>query len=145
MTGASKENGDPGVRHPIDEVEPFDLGRDPIGLCRGLVEHEGFHRAGVRCRLDRTGPSRQLRSGGQRQRICVARALALNPKLIIADEPTSALDADTRQAFVRLLFAQCSEAGSSLLFVSHDASLEHLFDRSLSIERLNQAPSQEVR
>lgn len=76
---------------------------------------------------------------GQQQRVAAARALIGQPELIIADEPTSALDADAREAFLQLLFAECREAGSSLLFVSHDQSLAPLFDRSLSLAELNRA------
>ena len=61
------------------------------------------------------------------------------------DEPTSALDYDARENFIRLLFAECREAGSSLLFVSHDQSLAPLFDRHLSLAELNRtATSAEV-
>ncbi|WP_422421372.1 ABC transporter ATP-binding protein [Pseudomonas sp. GZD-222] len=74
---------------------------------------------------------------GQQQRVAAARALIGQPELVIADEPTSALDADTREAFIRLLFAECRDAGSSLLFVSHDQSLATLFDRQLSLAELN--------
>ncbi|OLS60820.1 ABC transporter ATP-binding protein [Pseudomonas putida] len=76
---------------------------------------------------------------GQQQRVAAARALIGQPELVIADEPTSALDADTREAFIRLLFAECRDAGSSLLFVSHDQSLAPLFDRQLSLAELNRA------
>jgi len=76
---------------------------------------------------------------GQQQRVAAARALIGQPELVIADEPTSALDADSREAFLQLLFAECREAGSSLLFVSHDQSLASLFDRSLSLSDLNRA------
>ena len=76
---------------------------------------------------------------GQQQRVAAARALIGQPELVIADEPTSALDADSREAFLQLLFAECREAGSSLLFVSHDQSLAPLFDRSLSLADLNRA------
>ena len=76
---------------------------------------------------------------GQQQRVAAARALIGQPELVIADEPTSALDADAREAFLELLFAECREAGSSLLFVSHDQSLARLFDRSLSLAELNKA------
>lgn len=76
---------------------------------------------------------------GQQQRVAAARALIGQPELVIADEPTSALDADSREAFLKLLFAECQEAGSSLLFVSHDQSLAPLFDRSLSLSDLNRA------
>ncbi|MDO7904050.1 ATP-binding cassette domain-containing protein [Pseudomonas sp. K1(2024)] len=76
---------------------------------------------------------------GQQQRVAAARALIGQPELVIADEPTSALDADTREAFIRLLFDECRSAGSSLLFVSHDQSLAPLFDRDLSLAELNRA------
>ncbi len=76
---------------------------------------------------------------GQQQRVAAARALIGQPELVIADEPTSALDYDAREAFIRLLFAECRDAGSSLLFVSHDQSLAPLFDRSLSLAELNRA------
>lgn len=76
---------------------------------------------------------------GQQQRVAAARALIGQPELVIADEPTSALDADSREAFLQLLFAECRAAGSSLLFVSHDQSLAPLFDRSLSLAELNRA------
>ena len=76
---------------------------------------------------------------GQQQRVAAARALIGSPELVIADEPTSALDADSREAFLRLLFAECDAAGSTLLFVSHDSSLEALFDRALSLRDINRA------
>ena len=76
---------------------------------------------------------------GQQQRVAAARALIGQPELVIADEPTSALDADAREAFIQLLFAECREAGTSLLFVSHDQSLAPLFDRNLSLSELNRA------
>ncbi|SDT88366.1 putative ABC transport system ATP-binding protein [Pseudomonas pohangensis] len=76
---------------------------------------------------------------GQQQRVAAARALIGQPELVIADEPTSALDSDSREAFIQLLFAECREAGSSLLFVSHDQSLAPLFDRSVSLSELNRA------
>ena len=76
---------------------------------------------------------------GQQQRVAAARALIGSPDLLIADEPTSALDADTRESFIHLLFEECDRAGMTLLFVSHDGSLEGLFDRSLDLRALNRA------
>ncbi len=78
---------------------------------------------------------------GQQQRVAVARALIGKPALLLADEPTSALDADARQAFIQLLMKETEQAGSSLIFVSHDKGFESFFDRSLSLADLNQAPN----
>jgi putative ABC transport system ATP-binding protein len=75
-------------------------------------------------------------SVGQQQRVAVARALLGKPKLILADEPTSALDHDHRQKFIELLFQVCRLEQTSVLFVSHDRSLQNLFDRSVSMGEL---------
>ncbi len=81
-------------------------------------------------------PARTL-SIGQQQRVAAARALIGRPDLVLADEPTSALDDDMKLAFVDLLLRDCAEAGSALLFVSHDRSLEHRFDRAIDFRDLN--------
>jgi putative ABC transport system ATP-binding protein len=78
-------------------------------------------------------------SVGQQQRVAAARALIGSPELIIADEPTSALDADTREHFLNLLLSECEHSGSTILFVSHDPSLENTFDRSIHLSKLNKA------
>lgn len=78
-------------------------------------------------------------SVGQQQRVAAARALIGSPELIIADEPTSALDADTREHFLSLLLSECKHSGSTILFVSHDSSLESKFDRSIHLSKLNRA------
>jgi putative ABC transport system ATP-binding protein len=76
-------------------------------------------------------------SVGQQQRVAAARALMGAPELLIADEPTSSLDADRRESFIRLLFDECRAAGSTLVFVSHDASLEPLFHRTVNLAAIN--------
>ncbi|ANS86611.1 ABC transporter ATP-binding protein [Vibrio scophthalmi] len=76
---------------------------------------------------------------GQQQRVAAARALIGSPPLIIADEPTSSLDHDNRTAFIELLLEQVNQVNATLVFVSHDPTLEALFDRSLDLRLINQA------
>ncbi len=82
------------------------------------------------------GPASAL-SIGQQQRVAAARALIGAPEVVLADEPTSALDEEAKDAFVELLLRECNASGSSLLFVSHDRTLEKHFDRTVELGVLN--------
>jgi putative ABC transport system ATP-binding protein len=81
-------------------------------------------------------PATEL-SVGQQQRVAAARALIGTPEIIIADEPTSSLDADRREAFIRLLFNECIREDTTVVFVSHDTSLEAIFDRTVHLADIN--------
>lgn len=85
---------------------------------------------------DTERPAHQL-SVGQQQRVAAARALFGSPALIIADEPTSALDADHRDNFIQILFEACRANNTTLLFVTHDASLAPHFDRAIELADIN--------
>ena len=72
-------------------------------------------------------------SGGQQQRVAVARALANNPRLLIADEPTGQLDSETGRSIMDLLRALVHARGMTALIATHDAALLDLADRVLQL------------
>ncbi|NQZ05320.1 ABC transporter ATP-binding protein [Idiomarina sp.] len=78
-------------------------------------------------------------SVGQQQRVAAARALLGAPELLIADEPTSALDSDRRDDFIKLLLELSEQNNTTVLFVTHDASLGQYFNRHVELSDINQA------
>lgn len=83
-------------------------------------------------------------SVGQQQRVAAARALICRPQILLADEPTSALDQDHKEMFLKLLFSWCQKLGCTLIFVSHDRSLQSLFDQVVVWSDLNRVMTKDV-
>lgn len=109
-------------------VEPMEV----HGLARGAEAFERMQNLMERVGLDpaRASSLPHEFSGGQRQRICIARALAMSPKLIIADEAVSALDVAIKGQIIDLMIDLQEEFGVSYLFISHDmAAVERICDR----------------
>src|SRR5438552_5184314 len=110
-------------------AEPF--------IIHGVLKDSGERKKQVQDLMDRVGlnPEHYNRyphefSGGQRQRIGVARAVALEPKVLIADEPVSALDVSIQAQVLNLLKRLQREMGLTLIFISHDLSVvRHMCDR----------------
>ncbi|OGR25520.1 MAG: hypothetical protein A2277_18015 [Desulfobacterales bacterium RIFOXYA12_FULL_46_15] len=109
--------------------EPMDIFKTPVSRqARKDRIAELLERVGLRPEFADRYPHEF--SGGQRQRICIARALALNPKVIIGDEPVSALDVSIQAQVINLMKHLQEEFNLSYLIISHDlAVIEHMCDR----------------
>jgi len=112
-----------------------DIVGEPLRIHGGYRREQGKQRINELLRTVGLSPEHANRfphefSGGQRQRIGVARALALNPQLIILDEPVSALDVSIRAQVVNLLESLQRDFGLTYIFVAHDLSVvRHVSDR----------------
>lgn len=119
-------------QEPMTALNPVQTIGDQVA--ETLTIHGRAHRAEAlkiaRDRLDRVGLSHialdrypHELSGGQRQRVCIAAAIALHPRLLIADEPTTALDVTTQAQILDLLKELVAEDGMSLLLITHDLAV----------------------
>ena len=73
-------------------------------------------------------------SGGEQQRVSIARALAMNPKLLLCDEPTGALDYNTGKAILKLLQDTCRNKGMTVIVITHNSALAPMADRVIHIK-----------
>lgn len=123
---------------PNSSLNPRQTIRDIIGYgIRRHGTHDGDIQARTRVLLEEVGLESEVLtsypfelSGGQRQRVGIARALSVNPDVLIADEPTSALDVSVQGQILTLLEQIKQDRNLSMLFISHDLSvIRHISDR----------------
>ena len=121
-------------QEPMTALNPVRTIGDQVA--ETLMVHVGLSRAealGIAAeKLDRVGlPASRFPldlhphelSGGQRQRVCIAMAISLRPKLLIADEPTTALDVSTQSRILKLLTSLVEDDGMSLMLITHDLAV----------------------
>jgi oligopeptide/dipeptide ABC transporter ATP-binding protein len=118
------------ARHTVGSIveEPFVIHRIGTPAERRRAVDRLLERVGIPLAAKNHFPHEF--SGGQRQRIGIARALALQPKMVVCDEPVSALDVSIRAQILNLLLELQQEMGLTYLFIAHDlAAVQHLSDR----------------
>jgi len=124
---------------PFSSLNPrrtlLDIVAEPLVVNRVGNRQERIERVAELLKLVGLRPEYMRRyphafSGGQRQRVGIARALALNPSLVVADEPVSALDVSVQAQILNLMLRLQSQLGLTYLFVAHDLSVvKHVSDR----------------
>ena len=127
---------DPRVRVGRSVAEPLQVN----GFCKGAEAEERvghlFELVGLQRIMMKNYPHQF--SGGQRQRVCIARALTLNPELVIADEAVSALDVSVQAQVMNLMFELQRELGLSYLFISHDLAVVERIAHRVAVMYLGQ-------
>lgn len=125
----------------------FDTVSEPLRIHRLAKRHE--MRNATEALLNKVGLGSEVLdryphefSGGQRQRICIARALAVSPRLIVADEPLSALDVSIQAQVLNLLSELKAQARLSFLFISHDLKVVHYFSDYVGVMYLGKIVEQ---
>ncbi|WP_426289801.1 ABC transporter ATP-binding protein (plasmid) [Ensifer adhaerens] len=93
-----------------------------------LMEQVGIHRAS-----ERYDNYPHQFSGGMRQRICIAMAIGMKPKILIADEPTTALDVTVQAGILRLIKSLQAETGMGLIFVTHDLAVARMISTRIVV------------
>ena len=108
-------------------MEPLEINQRGDAAARAQAAREMMAQVGLRD--DQWGRYPHMFSGGQRQRIAIARALMLNPRVVVADEPVSALDVSIQAQVLNLLMDLQERLGLAYLFISHDLSVvRHIAD-----------------
>ena len=127
---------DPRVRVGRSVAEPLQVN----GFCKGAEAEERvghlFEMVGLQRIMMKNYPHQF--SGGQRQRVCIARALTLNPELVIADEAVSALDVSVQAQVMNLMLELQQEMGLSYLFISHDLAVVERIAHRVAVMYLGQ-------
>jgi ABC-type glutathione transport system ATPase component len=132
---------------PLGSLNPFfstaDILREALGFTAQRPADEKATRAAILALLEQVGLSAQHAdrlphqlSGGQRQRLGIARALAMQPDIIVCDEPVSALDVSVQAQILQLLQRLRDERGLSLLFITHNLNVvRQIADRVLVMKK----------
>lgn len=115
---------------------------DNVLLPMRLQSHYQYRQAKQQAQamLERVGLVRQMQqtpkvlSGGEQQRVAIARALVTQPKVVFADEPTGNLDGETAREIEQLLFQMNREQGTTLVLVTHDATLARQCQRQIQLD-----------